>query len=116
MSDRETDPNTASSAVGAECPAGPSRPAARDFVAPRNETEEAVAEILSGLLEGERVGAEDNFILRGGESLRAAQAARRIWDRFGCEVALRTILVGTVANIAEEISAASSSLRETEAE
>jgi hypothetical protein len=54
----------------------------------------------------ERVGIHDNFILLGGESLLAAQAAWRIRDRFGCEVTLRSILAGTVADIAAEIFAA----------
>lgn len=80
--------------------------AVREYVAPRNGVEAGVAEILAGLLEMERVGVQDNFILLGGESLRAAQAARQIWDRFACEVTLRSILTGTVADIAAEISAA----------
>jgi hypothetical protein len=78
----------------------------REYVAPRNEVEAGVAEILAQLLMIERVGVHDNFILLGGESLLAAQAAWQIQNRFGCEVSLRSILTGTVANIAAEILAA----------
>ena len=78
----------------------------REYVAPRNEVEAGVAEILAALLMIERVGIHDNFILLGGESLVAAQAAWRIRDRFGCEVTLRSILAGTVADVAAEILAA----------
>jgi acyl carrier protein len=78
----------------------------REYEAPRNEVEAGVAEILAGFLNMERVGIHDNFILLGGESLLAAQAAWRIRDRFGCEVTLRSILTGTVADIAAEIFAA----------
>ncbi len=78
----------------------------REYVAPRNEVEAGVAEILAGLLMIERVGVHDNFILLGGESLRAAQAAWQIRERFGCEVTLRSILAGTVADVAAEILAA----------
>lgn len=78
----------------------------RPHVEPRNEIEAGVAEILASLVSDARVGAHDNFILLGGESLRAAQAAWRIRDRYGCEVTLRSILAGTVADIAAEIAAA----------
>jgi acyl carrier protein len=78
----------------------------REYVAPRNEVEAGVAEILAELLMVERVGIHDNFILLGGESLLAAQAARRIQNRFGCEVTLRSILAGTVADVTAEIFAA----------
>jgi acyl carrier protein len=78
----------------------------REYVAPRNEVEAGVAEILAQLLMVERVGIHDNFILLGGESLLAAQAAWRIQNRFGCEVTLRSVLTGTVANVAAEIISA----------
>jgi acyl carrier protein len=89
------------------CPApkpAPSR--VREYVAPRNEVESGVVEILSGYLKAQSIGIHDNFILLGGESLLAAQAAWSLRERFGCEVTLRSILAGTVSDIASEISAA----------
>lgn len=76
-----------------------------DYVSPRNAIEAAVAEIWAELLEVERVGRDGNFLLLGGESLLAAQAAAHIEQRFHCEVSLRSILVGTVADVADEIVA-----------
>src|SRR5206468_11045150 len=65
-------------------PAATSR--VREYVPPRNEVEAGVAEILAGLLAVDRLGIHDNFILLGGESLRAAQAAWQIRDRFDREI------------------------------
>jgi acyl carrier protein len=76
----------------------------RQYVAPRNEIEAAVAGILAVLLKIERVGLNDNLVLLGGESLLAAQAAWQIRERYGCEVSLRSVLTGTVENIAAEIA------------
>jgi acyl carrier protein len=100
----ETAPLKLECAVAA--PAATSR--VREYVAPRNEIEAGIAEILAEFLMIERVGIHDNLILLGGESLLAAQVAWRIWDRFACEVSLRSILTGTVADIAAEIFAAKS--------
>jgi acyl carrier protein len=77
---------------------------AQDFVAPRNPTEECVAGIWQALLEVDRVGATDNFLLLGGESLAAAQAVSRVRETFGCEITIRSVLVGTVEDVAAEIA------------
>lgn len=102
MSSHQPIPSEAEDGSGLEAPERGSGP----YEAPRNEVERGVAEILGGLLGRERIGRHDNFILLGGESLRAAQAARQIWDRFGCEVSLRSILVGKVSDIAAALEAA----------
>jgi acyl carrier protein len=86
--------------------AQPASAGVREYEAPSNDVEKGVAEILAEFLNIERVGIHDNFILLGGESLLAAQAAWRIQNRFGYEVTLRSILAGTVADIAAEIFAA----------
>jgi hypothetical protein len=75
----------------------------REYIPPRNPIEAGVAEILGGLVKVERVGCRDNFLLLGGESLLAGQAAWKIRDRFNCEVSMASILTGTVADIAAEI-------------
>jgi acyl carrier protein len=76
-----------------------------EFVAPRNEVESVVAAILAELLDVERISIDDNFLLLGGESLSATQAASRLHERFGCDVQVRSIFLGTVADIAAEITA-----------
>lgn len=104
MSERDADGR-------APLPAGETRSTDRpseasEYVAPRTDAEAGVAEILAAQLKMERVGAHDNFIALGGESLLAAQAAWQIRERFGCEVPLRSILTGTVADIAAQLTAA----------
>ena len=84
----------------------PARSTVREYVEPRNDIETAVAGILADVLKIARVGALDNLILLGGESLLAAQIAWRIRDRFGCDVKLRSILTGSVADVAGQIAAA----------
>jgi len=75
------------------------------YEAPRNPTEVAVTKIWAMLLDLDRVGIQDNFLLLGGESLLAAQAASRVRDQFGVELSLRSIFVGRVCEIAAEIEA-----------
>lgn len=107
MSSHQPMPSEAGeSEAGESCEVGAAERGPRPYEAPRNEVELGVAEILAGLLGRDRIGRNDNFILLGGESLRAAQAARQIWDRFGREVSLRSILVGKVSDIAAALAAA----------
>jgi hypothetical protein len=82
---------------------------ASGYVAPRNPVESTVAAIWAELLEMERVGVDDNFLLLGGESLLATQAASRLQMKFGCEISVREIFVGTVAEIAAQIAATTQS-------
>jgi hypothetical protein len=100
---RSTEAASAMPDYAGTSPAANSR--VREYVAPHNEIEAGVAEILGELLMVEYVGIHDNFIILGGESLLAARAAWRIRERFGCEVTLRVILTGTVADVAAEILA-----------
>ncbi len=54
-----------------------------EYVAPRNETEAALAGVFAEVLGRERVGAFDDFFALGGHSLLAARAAARIARVFG---------------------------------
>jgi amino acid adenylation domain-containing protein len=49
----------------------------RDFVAPRNPVEDALAAIWSGVLGVERVGIDDNYFALGGDSIRSIQVRAR---------------------------------------
>ncbi|HYG64899.1 MAG TPA: amino acid adenylation domain-containing protein, partial [Thermoanaerobaculia bacterium] len=77
------------------------------FVAPRNEVEEAVAEIWKEILKVERVGAFDSFFALGGHSLVAAQVAAKIRAAFEVELPLRTLFeaptLGELALAVEEL-------------
>jgi hypothetical protein len=71
---------------------------------PRTREEIVVAGIWEQLLETNNVGVGDNFLLLGGESLLAIQAAARLREAFGIEVPVRSILLETVGEIAQAIS------------
>ncbi|AKQ66397.1 Non-ribosomal peptide synthetase [Myxococcus hansupus] len=65
--------------------------ARREYVAPRTETEQRVAELWATLLGMERVSANDDFFALGGHSLLATRAASRIREAFGVDLPLREL-------------------------
>ena len=68
----------------------PDRDALSDaYVAPRTETEIALAAIWSEVMGIERIGLHDNFFDLGGHSLLATQVLSRVRDVFGVEIPLR---------------------------
>ncbi len=76
----------------------------REYVPPRNATEEVVAGIWSELLHTEEVGVHDNFFELGGHSLLATQVVSRLRATFQVEVPLRTLFkTPTIAGLAENI-------------
>jgi amino acid adenylation domain-containing protein len=95
----------------AETPAGRAayaRPDLRSaYVAPRDETERAVAEIWQNLLGLERVGVDDNFFDLGGHSLLATQVMSRLRDALGVELPLDALFAApTVAGLAAAVAGA----------
>jgi acyl carrier protein len=80
---------------------------AQEYLAPRTEVEEKLAELWRDLLKVDRVGIEDGFFELGGHSLLATQVISRVRDLFGAEVALRALFEKpTVAGLADEVEAA----------
>jgi natural product biosynthesis luciferase-like monooxygenase protein len=76
------------------------------YAAPRNPTEESLAEIWQQALGVERVGVHDNFFELGGHSLSTVQITFRIRREFNVEFPLQTLLrVPTIAGLAREIEA-----------
>ena len=74
------------------------------FVAPRNATEQQVAGLLARLLHVDKVGANDNFFLLGGNSLLGTQVINRVSATFGVDLTLLALFDHpTVAGISEEI-------------
>jgi acyl-coenzyme A synthetase/AMP-(fatty) acid ligase/acyl carrier protein len=61
------------------------------FVEPRNEIEEALAELWKEILNVPRVGAFDSFFELGGHSLLATQLVSRIQQTFEIDLKLRTL-------------------------
>ncbi|MGW5532426.1 non-ribosomal peptide synthetase, partial [Streptomyces xanthochromogenes] len=88
-------------ALPAPAPAAPTAPA--EHVAPRTPTEEALAALWEDAL-GRAVGAEDDYFLLGGDSMRALLIASRANDLFGVSLTPRDVLVSrTVAALAEQV-------------
>jgi amino acid adenylation domain-containing protein len=63
----------------------------RTFLAPRTDTERALADIWAQLLRVEKVGLEDDFFALGGHSLLATQAISRVRSALGVELPLRVL-------------------------
>jgi len=75
-------------------------------VAPRTETEAALAEVWAEVLRVERVYADDAFFELGGQSLLAAQVAARVRGRLGVELPLRRVFEEpTLAHLAAAVDA-----------
>ncbi|MEM7795316.1 MAG: amino acid adenylation domain-containing protein [Cyanobacteria bacterium P01_C01_bin.118] len=80
---------------------------AKQFVAPRTPTEEAIAEIWTDVLGLETVGVNDNFFDLGGHSLLATQVLSRLREAFEVELPLRQLFEAhTVAAIADVVETA----------
>ncbi|MFH8336566.1 non-ribosomal peptide synthase/polyketide synthase [Streptomyces sp. AM6-12] len=74
-----------------------------EYVAPRTPTEEALAAIWEETLQT-AVGAEDDYFLLGGDSMRALLIASRANDAFATALTPRDVLVSrTVAALAEVV-------------
>ncbi|GGL99299.1 non-ribosomal peptide synthetase [Micromonospora yangpuensis] len=85
--------------------AAPTSPQA--FVAPRDDTERAVAAIWAEVLDVDRVGAHDDFFALGGHSIVAVRILTRVRTVLGVEVALPVVFAApTVAGMAAAVRAA----------
>ncbi len=63
----------------------------REYIAPRNETEEKLITIVTELLNLEKIGVLDNFFELGGHSLLATQFMSRIKEIFQVEIPLMAL-------------------------
>ncbi|YAG14349.1 Carrier domain-containing protein [Nostoc sp. DSM 114161] len=80
----------------------------QDFVTPRSQLEELLAEIWAKVLGKEQVGVRDNFFELGGHSLLATQLTSRIRDTFQIDLAVRNLFEApTVEQLAKYIDAKS---------
>lgn len=76
------------------------------FVAPRNEVEQALAEIWEAVLKVEHVGLDDNFFDLGGHSLLATQVTARIRQRLSADLPLRELFEAlTLGELAARVQA-----------
>lgn len=78
---------------------------ASQYEAPRNEAEEKIVQIVSELLNVEKVGIHDNFFELGGHSLLATQFMSRLRESFGVELPLKVLFEKpTAAELVNELS------------
>ncbi|MEM9272766.1 MAG: amino acid adenylation domain-containing protein [Cyanobacteria bacterium P01_F01_bin.143] len=77
---------------------------AKEFVAPRNATEEVLAQIFAEILEIEQVGVYDNFFDLGGHSLLITKLISRLLNKFNLELSVIDLFEEpTVEGLAERI-------------
>jgi len=75
------------------------------YVAPRNATEQALAEIWAETLGVPRVGIHDDFFALGGHSLAAMQVVSRVGERLFVEMDLRLLFdFPSIAGLSEALS------------
>ena len=75
-----------------------------EFIAPRNLSEQQIAEIWCQVLQIDRVGVQDNFFELGGHSLLATQLVSRMSSIFQIEVPLRTLFEEpTIAGLSTKV-------------
>ncbi|MGF7029123.1 amino acid adenylation domain-containing protein/non-ribosomal peptide synthase protein (TIGR01720 family) [Paenibacillus mucilaginosus] len=80
------------------------------YVAPRNETEDRLADIWKSVLKRQHIGVKDNFFELGGHSLSAASLTGRIYKELNLELPLREVFrYPTIEGMARVIGAASRS-------
>jgi amino acid adenylation domain-containing protein len=81
-------------------------PAARATSHAAAGVEAVITDLFQHLLLVERVGRDESFLERGGDSLAATQLASRLRDKFGVTIPLRTILeTPTIAALTEIVAA-----------
>jgi amino acid adenylation domain-containing protein len=74
---------------------------AGDFVAPRTETEKALALIWTELLRVDNIGVDDDFFNLGGDSLLAIRAESCIRQQFGVNIGIQALFDNpTIAGLA----------------
>ena len=84
--------------------------ASQVYVAPRNSTEQILAEIWAEVLGVERVGVMDNFFDLGGHSLSAVRLISRVCEKFEADIPIPPLFENpTVAALAQVVKTAQQS-------
>jgi amino acid adenylation domain-containing protein len=76
----------------------------KEYVAPRNETEQKLVEIWQEVLGVEKVGITDNFFELGGHSLMVAQVLNRMYQQLSQNVTFKEFFaVPTIVGISKKL-------------
>jgi len=76
----------------------------REYTPPRDEAEQAVAEIWQQILGVERLGIHDDFFELGGHSLSAVQVVSKIRETFAVDVPVKTLFEApTIAEFVDKV-------------
>jgi amino acid adenylation domain-containing protein len=87
-------------------PDGERRALEEDFVEPRTEIEELIAQVWREVLKREKIEIHDNFFDLGGHSLLATRVVARLRSHFHVDLPLRKLFeLPTVAALAQHIDA-----------
>ncbi|HVH12494.1 MAG TPA: amino acid adenylation domain-containing protein, partial [Longimicrobium sp.] len=82
----------------------PEYDAEAEYVAPRTQAEESLADIWAEVLGVERVGVNDSFFERGGHSLLIMRLVARVRAAFGVELSIRAVFAApTLEAMAAEV-------------
>ena len=89
-----------------------------NYIAPRNQNEQTIANIWQEVIGLEKIGIHDNFFELGGHSLLAVQVTSRLRKSFKLEIPLQTALfeAPTIAELATAIASAQVSKDELESQ
>jgi len=83
-----------------------------DYRAPETQTEKALADIWSNLLEVEQVGLHDDFFALGGHSLKAVQVVSRARNQLSLEIPFNWLFeIPTIGQIAARLDANSAEIQ-----
>ncbi|MEJ2856828.1 MULTISPECIES: amino acid adenylation domain-containing protein [unclassified Saccharothrix] len=75
-----------------------------EYVAPRTETEQAIADIWAEVLGVDRVGVEDSFFALGGDSIRSLRITSKTKATFDVDLSPRDVLTArTVSSLADRV-------------
>ncbi|MFI9210936.1 amino acid adenylation domain-containing protein [Streptomyces sp. NPDC053253] len=86
-------------------PDGAGQAADGEYTAPRNDTEQVIADIWRDVLGLDRVGVHDDFFLLGGHSLHAVRMVSRVAKRLNVELTVRDMFnAPTVALLADALT------------
>ncbi|WP_346842928.1 amino acid adenylation domain-containing protein, partial [Rhodococcus sp. A14] len=85
---------------------------ATEYVAPRNEVEQRVADVFADVLDAGRIGVHDSFFDLGGNSLSVTRVTARITEATGTRLSVRDVFdAPTVAALALRIDSTTSAVR-----